>query len=161
MLHLWRDAVTRQGEAAACFFFDAELSYARLDRDADALAAALVQGGLQPGERVGILLQNDPQWLVALLATWKAGAIAVSLSPMMRPSELRFQLDDAAVAVLICLDTLHRDVAVHALDGSTVRRTLVTDAGDWLVGTPRPELLGAATVRVPAATRAWSVSSTS
>jgi long-chain acyl-CoA synthetase len=148
MLHLWRDAVDRQGEEVACLFFDAELSYARLDRDADALAAALVRGGLRPGERVGILLQNDPQWLVALLATWKAGAVAVSLSPMMRPSELRFQLDDAAVAVLICLDTLYRDVAAHALDSSTVRRTLVTDAGDWLDGTPRPELLGAGGVEV-------------
>jgi long-chain acyl-CoA synthetase len=142
MLHLWDSAVRERGEAPACFFFDAELSYARLDHDADALAASLVDGGLRPGDRVGILLQNDPQWAVALLATWKAGAVAVSLSPMMRPGELRFQLDDAAVSVLICLDTLYRDVAVHAVGGSTVRRTIVTEAGDGLGGTARPELLG-------------------
>ena len=142
MLHLWRAAVRRRGDAPACFFFDAELSYARLDHDSDALAASLVAGGLQRGDRVGILLQNDPQWAVALLATWKAGGVAVSLSPMLRPAELRFQLDDAGVAVLVSLDSLHREVARSALPGSTVRRTIVTEAGDWLDGTARPDLLG-------------------
>ena len=47
-----------------------------------------VEQGFEPGDRLGIYLQNVPQFLIAMLATWKAGGIMVSISPMLKHKEL-------------------------------------------------------------------------
>lgn len=137
MLSLWRRAAAAGGDSPCVFYLAAELSWQQVDLDSDALAAALRAGGLAPGGRVGILLQNDPQWLLALLATWKAGGVAVSLSPMLKGRELRFQLEDAGVEVLVCLDSLY-PVAAEAVPGSGVSRVLLTTPGDWAPGVVLP-----------------------
>lgn len=144
MLELWDHAVHEHGDEPCVYYFDTVLTYRRLDDDSDALAAGLRARGFQPGERVGILLQNDPQWLVALLATWKAGGIAVSLSPMLKPRELAFQLDDSGSSVLVCLEDLYRPATVA---GSGVRLVLTTHPRDWRGGTDLPVPAGAESLR--------------
>lgn len=44
-------------------YFDAVRTYAELDRASDALAVAFLEGGLRPGDRVALYLQNVPQYL--------------------------------------------------------------------------------------------------
>ena len=76
------------GEAPAVFYFDATLTYAELDRLSDRLAAWLSERGVGSGDRVAIVLQNTPQFLIAAVAAWKLAAIVVSLNPMYRTPEL-------------------------------------------------------------------------
>ena len=144
MLELWDHAVHEHGDEPCVYYFDADLTYRQINDDSDALAAGLRERGLQADDRVGILIQNDPQWLIALLATWKAGGIAVSLSPMLKQRELRFQLDDAGVSVLVCLEDLYQPDAVT--DGG-VRLTLTTHPGDWRGGDDRPVSAGTESLR--------------
>ena len=54
----------------------------------DALAVALQQRGVEPGDRVAMYLQNIPQVLIAVLAAWKCGAVIVPCNPMLREREL-------------------------------------------------------------------------
>jgi hypothetical protein len=65
------------------------------------LAAALVAGGFARGDRLGLYLQNVPQFVLAMLAGWKAGGIAVPISPMSRASELHKLLPDCAPAAIL------------------------------------------------------------
>jgi long-chain acyl-CoA synthetase len=44
-----------------------------LDELSDAFAVALLEEGLSAGDRVALYLQNVPQFVIGLLATWKAG----------------------------------------------------------------------------------------
>jgi long-chain acyl-CoA synthetase len=85
-----------RADAPALLYFDAVLTYADLDAQSDALAAALVAGGFARGDRLGLYLQNVPQFVVAMLAGWKAGGIVVPISPMSRASELHKLLPDCA-----------------------------------------------------------------
>ena len=48
-------------------------TYRELQRRANNLAVALMRLGLKPGERIGIWSQNNAEWLLAQLATAKAG----------------------------------------------------------------------------------------
>lgn len=141
MQTLWDAAVGADPDARCVQYFEESLSYRRIDEESDALASGLRDAGLLAGERVGIMLQNDPQWLVALLATWKAGAIAVSLSPMLKPRELEFQLRDSQIAVIVCLDSLYVSCVREALPGSSVRRVITTNPTEWLACIP-PSLAG-------------------
>ena len=91
-------------EAPAVFYFDATLTYGELDRVSNRLAGWLSQRSVARGDRIAIILQNAPQFLIATLAAWKLGAIVVSLNPMYRTPELEKLFADCAPKAVICHD---------------------------------------------------------
>ena len=131
MLEAWDTTVERRGDVAGIHYFDKSLSFGFLDKTADALAVALQARGVARGDRVAIYLQNDPQWLVSMVAAWKIGAIPVAVNPMLRDRELKHHLNDASPRVLICLDSLYstivgdirRDILVESI--ITTRKSVV------------------------------------
>jgi long-chain acyl-CoA synthetase len=130
MLDAFRDAVERRPDDVALHYFDGALTLAVLDRRSDALAVALAEHGFRPGDRLALYLQNDPAFVVGLLAAWKAGGIAVAVNPMNRARELELLLADSGAAALLCLDELYRDVAVEVVgSGRTLVRTVILASG--------------------------------
>lgn len=77
------------------------LSYAELNREADALAAGLLAIGLKPGERIGIWSPNNVEWVITQFATAKAGLILVNINPAYRLGELEYALEKVGCAALI------------------------------------------------------------
>jgi long-chain acyl-CoA synthetase len=108
-LAMFRAAVARAPDAPAILYFDSQLTYAQLDAQSDALAAALVTSGFLRGDRFGIYLQNVPQFVVAILAAWKAGGIAVVINPMNRDREISILFDDCTPKALICHGSLYEN----------------------------------------------------
>jgi fatty-acyl-CoA synthase len=91
-MHLARHAAywaDLRGDRPAAVFHDRTLTWAELNRQADALAATLQSLGVEPGERVGCLLPNGLEWVVAWTATHKAGGVFVPLNPRYGDTELR------------------------------------------------------------------------
>ena len=139
-----RTATVAPGEVVLRFL-GRDLTAEEVDRRSDALAVALRAEGLAAGDRVALYLQNDPQYVVALLAAWKAGAVAVAVNPMLTAREVRLILDDSGARVLVALEELHRAHGAVAVDGSTVTTVVTTDPfadapghrpADAVVGTP-------------------------
>ena len=60
----------------------------------------LVDAGVQPGERVGLLSENRVEWLVADLAIMAAGAVNVPLHAPLTAAQIQYQLGDAGAAWL-------------------------------------------------------------
>src|ERR1041384_8310869 len=120
------------GEAPAIHYFDATISYARLDELAARFATLLASWGVGPGDRVALYLQNVPQYLVALYGIWKRGAIAVPLNPMFKDKELASHLADSGARVLVALESLYEAVARGAVPGSTVEQVVTTSELDML-----------------------------
>ena len=90
----------------AAWYFDTELGWEQVGRESDALAVALAELGVAPGDRVAVQLQNMPQFLIALAAAWKAGAAVVPVNPMLTPGERAVLLADSGARVLIALEAL-------------------------------------------------------
>src|SRR5262245_14736615 len=76
-------------------------TYRELQRRANNLAVALLRLGMSPGERIGIWSQNNAEWLVAQLATAKAGLILVNINPAYRGGELHYALNKVQCRGLI------------------------------------------------------------
>lgn len=131
VLEAFRRLVADDPTAVVLRYFDGSLTAADLDAQTDALAANLVDSGFAPGERVALYLQNVPQYVIALLATWKAGGIAVAANPMLKARELRLILDDSCAAVLICMDDLYEAHGREAVAGSSVRQVQTTSALEY------------------------------
>ncbi|WP_226354346.1 AMP-binding protein [Pseudonocardia sp. ICBG601] len=127
VLEAFRRTATTAPDDVVLRFLGTDLTAGEVDRRSDALAAALRADGLAVGDRVALYLQNDPQYVVALLAAWKAGAIAVAVNPMLTAREVRLILDDSGARVLVALEELHRAHGAAAVDGSTVTTVVTTD----------------------------------
>ncbi|AGM07923.1 amino acid adenylation domain-containing protein [Amycolatopsis keratiniphila] len=77
------------------------LDFAGLDAAANRLARHLVDHGVRPADRVGVLLERGVDAVVAQLAVHRAQAAAVLLDPALPTGRLRFMLADAAVVVVL------------------------------------------------------------
>lgn len=98
---------------AACRYMEEDTSYSQLAESSRRCADALVRMGVKPGDRVGILLPNIPEYPVALNGVWMAGAIAVSISPLSVANEVSDLLKATDCKTVISLDML----APLVLDG--------------------------------------------
>src|SRR4051812_42686675 len=142
------------GDEPALWYFEEPLTGTEIDAHADALACALRGFGVQRGDRVALYLQNGPQMLIALVAIWRLGAIAVTVNPMLRERELRGVLTDSGATVLIALDDLIEDVARHVVPDTGVRAVVATSPLDHL-GADVPALLQAVERRSCASAAEW------
>jgi acyl-CoA synthetase (AMP-forming)/AMP-acid ligase II len=76
------------------------LTFAELVAEVDETAAALVAGGLQPGDRVGLWAPNTWEWVVAALATFRAGGVLVPVNTRFKGREAAYVLQRSGAKVL-------------------------------------------------------------
>lgn len=101
---LWHNlavSALRYPDKPALVFFDQVLTYRQLFDQAERLAAHLREQGVQDGERVILLMQNCPQWVVAHFAILRANAVVVPVNPMNRSDELQHYITDPDARVAI------------------------------------------------------------
>ncbi len=144
MLEAWRGTCERTPDAPAVLYFDRSITFGEIDRASDALGHAFAAGGLRAADRVAVYLQNDPQWLVCLIAAWKCGASVACVNPMLRGRELRHHLSDADPAVLVCLDTLYAEVVADVRAELSVPVVITTSPWDMADGATVPESISEA-----------------
>jgi long-chain acyl-CoA synthetase len=131
-LDMFAASARRAPDRTAIRYFDSALTWSEVDRLSDALAVGLAGLGVRPGDRVGVYLQNVPQFVIAMVAAWKAGAIMVSINPMYKRRELAEILNDSGATALVALDSLYRDVAADVVPDTGVAAVVTTSPLDLL-----------------------------
>jgi len=114
---------TRSSEPAL-LFKGASMSWSSLDRQSDALAAALIDLGVERSDRVGLLFPNCPQFVVGELAAWKIGAIVAPLNPIHTEHELEEAITDHSVETIVTLTRFYQ--RVKQLQRRTPVRRVIT-----------------------------------
>ena len=94
-------AARRVPKRAAVVFQNTTVTYERLLRLAETMAANLRASGIGPGDRVALMLPNLPQTVVAYWAVLKAGAVGVMVNPLYKEKELLHQVSDAGCAAMV------------------------------------------------------------
>jgi len=114
-------------------YFNLEISYKELNRQANKLANVLVDLGVSKDDVVGFHMPNIPQYILGFLAVAKIGCAGSGVSPMLAPSELAYQIKDANISVLISLDTLaNASVVAMAEKPSCLTNVIVTGGADYI-----------------------------
>jgi long-chain acyl-CoA synthetase len=108
----------------------ADLSFTRVNKHADALAAFLTDRlGLVPGDVVALQLPNSIHYPIAVFAAWKAGLIITNVNPLYTERELRAQLVDSGAKLLIASELFYEraDSVARELDVPTI----ISSPGDF------------------------------
>ncbi len=117
-------AADRYGEKTAFSVGDADRTYAEFDAEVDRVATALVNWGVQPGERVGLLFPNTIRFPAAFFGVVRAGAVSTPLNLELDPDTLEYVVRDAGVETLIASSALGDD-ARELAEATTVETLFV------------------------------------
>ncbi|MFG2131144.1 class I adenylate-forming enzyme family protein [Streptomyces sp. NPDC048751] len=124
LVHALRRSAAEAPDRTFLAYFDGRLTYREVDELSDSVAGHLAARGLERGDRVAVLLQNSPQFVLALLGAWKAGAIVVPVNPMYKAGEVTHVLRDGEVTALVCSDRAWESYLRETVADSPVRIVL-------------------------------------
>ncbi len=139
LMHSVAAAVARAPEAEAIRHGERSLSYGELWRQSGALAQALRERGLAPQERVALLVDNRPEYVVAYYGVLRAGGAVVALNTATKRRDLLNWIDHSGASFLIA-DARHPEFAA-------VAEGLPANVGLIVIGEPRGAM--------PAGALAW------
>ncbi len=129
----------------ATAFLGATLTFREIKARADRFAAALGRlgsVGLTKGDRVGIMLPNCPQYMIAAFAILRHGAVVVNINPTYTARELLTVAADSGMRVLITLDAL-APLAKSVGGGGVIEHIIVTSLAEYTqAAAPPPHLEG-------------------
>jgi len=88
-------------DAPALLYQDTTISYFGLDSWSERFSSVLGQCGFRPGDRLGVLLPNIPEFVVAMVGCSRLGGVICGVSTLLSTSELLHQLRDAQISALV------------------------------------------------------------
>lgn len=135
-----RDGATRFGDRIAVVCGERRVSYRQLDARVDRVAAAFVERGLRPFDRVVLQLPNVLELVECMFALFRVGAVPVMALPGHRRADIQYFCEHTAAAALVIPDVFggfdFRQLAreIREAPGSSLRDVIVVgDAQDDLV----------------------------
>ncbi len=138
LAQLLTEAASRHGDRPALKLDDAVVTYSMLEESASRVAGLLTDRGLQPGDRVGVMLPNVPYFASVYYGVLRAGGVVVPMNVLLKGREVGFYLSDSAARHLFAW----RDFIDAAAQGATAAGTdtIVVAPGEFerlLAGAPR------------------------
>jgi acyl-CoA synthetase (AMP-forming)/AMP-acid ligase II len=126
-----RDSAIAAPGRIALSFYGQDVTYKELDEATSRFASGLAEIGVRKGDRVALLMQNCPQFVISYLGVLRAGGTVVSLNPMFKHAELEYEVNDSGAETLVALDYLLPEI-VRAGDRIRLKNTIITSVRDFL-----------------------------
>jgi crotonobetaine/carnitine-CoA ligase len=108
---------------------DEVCTYARLRSNGHRLAQALIDRGLEPGDRFALMMRNHPEFVETLIAASISGTVAVPIDPRTKGEKLAFMFADAGCRGVVCSDDALTAVASARKSAVEVGWTLSVATG--------------------------------
>ena len=135
-------AARRYPDKAAIQYFGTAISYAQLQDEIERMAGYLQQAcGIQPGDRVALIAENRPEWLIADLAIMSAGAITVPAFATNTTEDHRHILTHSgAKGVIAAGGIIAKRLLPAALQAPDIKFHIAIDADDKAAQMPFKQL---------------------
>jgi len=108
------DSAQRDPDHVALRLDDMEVSYGLLDEGSARLAAVLADRGLEPGDRVGIMLPNVPYFGVCYYGVLRSGGVVVPMNVLLKRREVAFYLGDSGAKLMFAWEGFADDAKTGA-----------------------------------------------
>lgn len=114
------------------------LTYEELDRLVDFFAAAVIRQGIEPRQRVCIISENRPEWVISYLGTLRAGCTVVPLDSLSKPEDIRYLVRRSQARMVLSSGKFVKDLG-QLEDSEEIKPVIVCfdkaeSFADWLAG---------------------------
>ncbi|SDZ48845.1 class I adenylate-forming enzyme family protein [Herbiconiux ginsengi] len=117
LMSMFRATLSRHPTRTMIRYFDGELTFQRIDEESEAFAAALESRGFTHGDRLAIVANNIPHFVITMIAAWKLGGIIVPIPPALGDHEILELVSRSGASTIACEEAR---------------------IGDWMDGIPLP-----------------------
>ncbi|RJP54821.1 MAG: long-chain fatty acid--CoA ligase [Anaerolineaceae bacterium] len=131
LFHFLEDAARKYPDRACTIFKGAVITYKEMNEITDRIAAALVDMGVQKGDRVGIFMPNTPQFVMTYYGILKAGAAVVATNPLYTPPEIEHQASDAGIEYMFVMTNFYETIK-KAQPKTKIKQLIVTNLKETL-----------------------------
>ncbi len=107
-----------------------KLTYRDLDEQTNRFANALIQLGVQKGDRVALLFPNSPQFVIAFFGALKAGAVVIAFNPVYTEHEIERQLIDCGAETVVTMTKWYPAIK-NVQKNTRVTRVIATNIKDY------------------------------
>jgi long-chain acyl-CoA synthetase len=110
------ESAAKVPESSAVRLGEHQLTYAELDDRSARLATLLGEQGLEPGDRVGVMLPNVLDFPVVYYGVLRAGGVVVPMNVLLKRREIAFYLEDSGAKLLLYWHGFGEDAREGAAD---------------------------------------------
>lgn len=107
------------------------LTYGQIDQMSTQFGAYLHSRGLQPKDKIAIMMPNLLQYPIAIIGALKAGLIVVNTNPLYTPREMKHQFTDSEVKAILILDNFAHNLE-KIIDETNIKTVILTSIGSML-----------------------------
>src|SRR5271165_731243 len=93
---------------------DLQFTFAEFDAAASRVATLLEQAGVEPGDRVGVMLPNTPAFAIVFYGIMYRGAVAVPMNPLLKSREVSFYLSNSGAKALFAAPAFAQEATTGA-----------------------------------------------
>lgn len=122
------------------------LSYEQIDQYSRQFGAYLRSRGLEPGDKIAIMMPNLLQYPIALFGALRAGLVVVNTNPLYTPREMRHQFTDSGAKAIVIAENFAANLQKIQND-TDIKTVIVTSIGEML-GTVKGTLVNFVVRRV-------------
>lgn len=108
-----------------------ELTFQQIDQYSRQFGAYLHSRGLQPGDKVALMMPNMLQYPIALYGAFRAGFVVVNTNPLYTPREMKHQFNDSGVKAIIIAENFAANLA-EILSETPIKTVITTSIGEML-----------------------------
>lgn len=135
-----------------------KITFDQLDRYSRNFAAYLHSRGLEPGDKIALMMPNLLQYPIALFGALRAGLIVVNTNPLYTPREMRHQFTDSGVKAIVIAENFASHLEQIIAD-TAIKTVIVTSIGE-LLGFPKGAIVNFVVRRIKRMVPRYNLSNT-
>jgi len=125
------ETLKKYGDKPAFACMGAEMSFKELDDYSTAFGAYLISRGLEPGDKIALMMPNLLQYPIALFGALRAGLIVVNTNPLYTPREMKHQFVDSEAKAIVIAENFCKNLE-QIIDHTTIKTVITTSIGAML-----------------------------
>lgn len=125
------ETLKKYGDKPAFACMGAKITFKELDDYSTAFGAYLISRGLEPGDKIALMMPNLLQYPIALFGALRAGLIVVNTNPLYTPREMKHQFVDSEAKAIVIAENFCKNLE-QILDHTTIKTVITTSIGAML-----------------------------
>lgn len=131
VVSLFDESVKKFKSKVAFTSMGKSLTFAQIDRMSSNFGAYLISRGLQPGDKIALMMPNLLQYPIALFGALRAGLVVVNTNPLYTPREMKHQFNDSGVKAIVIAENFAANLQ-KILGDTEIKTVIVTSIGEML-----------------------------